>query len=114
MAKKSKPSLVSRLRGQIRTLENAYNQQRLQLAAQSIEIEQLKIRLQEARRRTVPMAGGGDLNFLPLNITRVETHHPLLEIESSSGARTAYVSGKAYAIITADGDVVVTVPHVSK
>lgn len=47
------------------------------LEQERTEKRALEVRLDEARRRTVPMAGGdGSVNFLPLGVRSVEVRRP--------------------------------------
>jgi hypothetical protein len=64
----------------------------------------LTTQLEEARRRTVPCDFGGELNFLPLGIEKLEWKHDHREIESMSGRREV-VLGSAHMIIFARGDI---------
>lgn len=65
-------------------------------------------RLNEARRRTVPMSWGDkDINFLPLSISKVDMKQDIKQFSSASGERF-FASGRSTAIITCDGDVVMS------
>lgn len=53
------------------------------------KISTLEIKLSEARRRTISLDGSnGEINFLPISVTRTECKNDLLHIRSCSGIET--------------------------
>lgn len=75
------------------------------LAAQ---IKELETQLNEARRRTLPLGlhgSGGEANFLPSHIEKVETKVDICEVRSGSGARD-YATSRSHAVIHVVGDIV--------
>jgi hypothetical protein len=95
------------------TLLRRENKQLLQkLAAKSLEavrlqndITTLTVQLNEARRRTIPLKGAGEVNFLPLYAESVAIDYETRDVESWGGER-AVVQGRARVTIIAMGDLV--------
>jgi hypothetical protein len=94
MRKPTKQQIIERLEGEVRVLRAS--------------AERFEEKLTEARRRTVPMGHGDeDINFLPLFVSKFKIDQNFREISSWSGERRM-VAGRATAIITCQGDVVMS------
>lgn len=64
-----------------------------------------RVQLNEARRRTIRLLhGGGELNFLPAAITKVDYHRDIREFEDYSGVRHAFPDAVRI-IIECEGEV---------
>lgn len=69
------------------------------------EIEQLRIRLVEARRRTLPFADGrAEVNFLPLCITQVEFARDIKHLSYAGVHGTAASKAKFTLTVLADSE----------
>lgn len=80
----------------------------LENAARALRIVELETQLGEARRRTIPIGmhgQGGEGNFLPLYIEKMDVRHDIRRIHSLSG-ESAVVCGLARATIECVGDIV--------
>lgn len=65
----------------------------------------LELVLREARRRTIPMRGGGSVNFLPYEVTQVNKTQDSHVVQGWSGAPVV-VYGRVEVTICCEGDVV--------
>lgn len=70
-------------------------------------ITELETQLQEARRRTIPLGDGSELNFLPVLVERVEIKPEMRELRTwSEPLLRHYATGNVRATIICSGPVV--------
>jgi hypothetical protein len=74
-------------------------------------IATLEGQLLEARRRTIPMADGSELNFLPLYISNVDVRHDNIAVRSHSGMEFL-ARGTSRATIVVEGETMMFTPKV--
>lgn len=84
--KKPKPLSVI---GKLRLERKQHEETRRVLAEREQDILHLQARLSEARRRTLPIAGGhGDINFLPVFIKDFEMLQDAMDLTAEYGVFT--------------------------
>jgi hypothetical protein len=98
---------AQKLRALVKLMRSNLRAEQAKTAEQHRTIATLRTQLDEARRRTVPLkGGGGEVNFLPAAITGVRWNRDVREAVSWSG-REVMVSGPATVTIECEGEVVV-------
>lgn len=94
MRKQTKQQRIEQLEGEVRALRAG--------------AERFAERLNEARRRTVPLRNGdSDVSFLPLYVTKMNINRDIKEWHSASGW-SGFTVGKSTATIECDGDIVMS------
>lgn len=111
MKKPKKLGKLATLRATVRAQVGSLANMAAKIGQQQQEIDRLNVQLGEARRRTIPMAGlgGGEVNFLPLGIVKIDIRHDTHMIHSASGYSQA-VRGLSRATIEVDGETLTYIP----
>lgn len=99
---------------QIRKLKKEIADRDLTISVLRQQARESEVRLMEARRRTIPMRDGSELNFLPLYIASVKIHRDVKEVYSAAGHPSQFVTGKAEVTILAEGEIVQFAPPAAK
>lgn len=97
--------LLAATKDKLRGMDNTLQQATRIMAEQRARISTLETQLTEARRRTIPMGDGSELNFLPLGIESMDISSEPLCIGSERGFKQM-VRGPVTARIIAHGDAV--------
>lgn len=116
MRKPKKLTAIGKVRAELRAAVTQLQTHLAIVKQQASQIKELEIQLNEARRRTLPlgpMGQGGDINFLPLFVEKVETKRDMREIYSADG-HSDFITSRGYAVVYVEGEITYFPPGAKK